>query len=67
MAELKQIQVQEKVRLLVQNLKKSLELNNASEVIAYLYTIYDSRYPNLTVIEDQKIREKTKQFLDVDE
>lgn len=60
--ERKQMQVFSQTKQIVQDLKKSLGLKNESEVIAYLYAIYEMKFEKLTVIEDMKARERIKEI-----
>lgn len=59
----KQMQVYTPIKNIVQDLKSSLQLSNESEVIAYLYALYEMQYPNLKVHEDLKARERIKEIL----
>lgn len=52
--EKKQMQVYLPVKRIVEDLKKKIGLKNESQVIAYLYALYDDRLEKITLIEHEK-------------
>jgi flagellin-specific chaperone FliS len=46
--------VNKAVKDILKDLKSSLKLSNESEVIAYLYAIYENHYPKITLPEQEK-------------
>lgn len=57
------MQVYSSVKTIVQDLKKDLELSNESEVIAYLYAIYNSRRKTLTLDEHRNALKTTEEII----
>lgn len=58
------MQVYQPVHNVIGDLKKSLGMSNVSEVILYLYAVYDGHYPKLTMPEHQEALRKVKDLLD---
>ncbi|KAA8786589.1 hypothetical protein EC604_22430 [Paenibacillus amylolyticus] len=59
----KQMQVYSSVKAIVQDLKKDLELSNESEVIAYMYTIFNSRRKSITLDEHRAALQATRDII----
>lgn len=57
------MQVYSSVKTIVQDLKKDLELSNESEVIAYLYAIYNSRRKTITFDEHRNALKTTEEII----
>lgn len=56
------VQVYKPVKNILKDLKNALKVKNESEVIAYLYGIYEEKYPKLTVIEHEKALKKVEEI-----
>lgn len=57
------MQVYSSVKSIVQDLKKDLGLSNESEVIAYLYTIFNSRRETISFDEHKAAIQATRELI----
>jgi flagellin-specific chaperone FliS len=55
------------VKNILKDLKSTLKVSNESEVIAYLYAIYEERYPKLTLIEHENALRRMKEIVNQSE
>ena len=54
--------VQKSVKQILHDLKDKLGVKNESEVIAYLYAIYEDRYPKITLIEHDQAMKRVEEI-----
>jgi flagellin-specific chaperone FliS len=45
---------------ILKDLKKTLKVKNESEVIGYLYAIYENHYPRITMPEHEKAMKRVE-------
>jgi flagellin-specific chaperone FliS len=58
--ERKSVKVNKDIKNILQSLKVKLNLSNESEIIAYLYAIYENHYPRITLPEHEKAMKRVE-------
>lgn len=58
----KSIMTNQAISQTLKDLKASLKLKNESEVIGYLYGIYENHYPRITLPEHEKALQRMKEL-----
>ncbi|MDB5055228.1 MAG: hypothetical protein JWM44_3278 [Bacilli bacterium] len=56
----KTIKADHSIKVVLEDLKKSLKFSKESEVIGYLYAIYENHYPKITLPEHDKALRRMK-------